>query len=80
MNHFDYDGVNYFGMKIARGQPAKFLPRMAMLQVFRRSLDGGIVQGLSVGQIARRHLLYVGSDCGAFRLCLGFVWATKSAS
>ena len=80
MNHFDYEGVSYFGMKIARGQPMKALPRMALFQVFRRSLDGGVVQGLSVGQIARRHLLYVGSDRGALRLCLGFVWVTKSAS
>ncbi len=80
MNHFDCDGLDYFGVKVARGRPAKAFPRMALLQVFRRSLEDGVVQGLSVGQIGKRHLFYIGSERGSLRVCLGFVWLTRPAS
>lgn len=79
MHHFDFDSLDYFGLKFARLGPTRNLPTIALFQVFRRSLADGVVQGLSIGQIGKRHLLYVGTDGGALRLCIGFVWLTRAA-
>lgn len=74
MNHFDYDSLDYFWLKVLR------LRIGTLFQVFRRSLNDGVVQGISLVQIGTRHAFYIGSERGALRLCLAFAWLTRPAS
>lgn len=71
--HWDWSGTSFFGMKLGR---VKVLgQRVVILQAFNR----GTVGGVSLLQVGRRHLIYVGSENGSARICVGFIWLTRQA-
>lgn len=78
--HFDWSGISFFGAKVLRTRLFGGRSRMVLAQVFNRQMDAASVRGVSLLQIGKRHLLYVGAEAGEIKLCVGFCWLTKPAS
>jgi len=73
---YDYDSPRWFNLKL--GVIGKRVPRATLAQAFARDIkDDGLVWGLSLLQVGRRHLLYVGAKNGQPHVCLGFFWLTR---
>jgi len=57
------------------GTRAVFFPGVTLAQSHRRfNRRDTASQGVGLLQVGGRHLLYIGSNDGALRLCLCFIW------
>ena len=76
--HWDWDCASYFGAKLGRFDVLG--ERIVLAQVFNRELTSGPVAGMSLLQVGHRHLVYIGLENSAPKLCLGFLWLTAPHS
>ena len=77
---FDGRDFDWFGFKLGKISRRVFDRHvyLAPLSAHRRFNGRDCAsQGFSLLQIDTRHLVYVGSNDGQLRVCLGFVWLTR---
>jgi hypothetical protein len=79
IDHFDFAGADFFGLKLGRLMYRGW-PSVIAAQAFRRKTNELHVQGASLLQVRKRHLVYIGGEGGELRLCVGFIWFTRGAS